>query len=113
MFKANVDWRILETHLHIATSLAGIPQTKTGNPIPGKFEYKGEHDSVESYQYQIPMTWTNGTTLYIAAHCTVEGVGAFCGKSESAWGGNLPFLGRNWAKCSTYVVEYSPPMGYS
>ena len=51
MFKANVDWRILETHLHIATSLAGIPQTKTGNPIPGKFEYKGEHDSVESYQY--------------------------------------------------------------
>jgi hypothetical protein len=98
------DWRITETQLAISTSREGIPQTKTGNPKPGLFQYKGEHDSVHIFQYAIPMTWTNGTKLYIALHCVVEGPGEFCKKSESAWSGDLPFPGRNWATYFTYVV---------
>lgn len=113
-FQAGPNWRITEAHLAIATSPAAIPQTKKGNPIPGQFRYKNDTlDSVASYQFEIPMTWTNGTTLYIAAHCVVEGVGEYCGQSESAWAGNLPFLGRNWANYTTFVVEYRKPMGYS
>ena len=30
---------IEEIHIHFASSSSGIPQTKKGNPIPGKFEY--------------------------------------------------------------------------
>ncbi|MHA2005638.1 MAG: hypothetical protein ACW960_16370 [Candidatus Thorarchaeota archaeon] len=31
-------WCLLETHLSVAESLDGIPQTKKNNPIPGHFE---------------------------------------------------------------------------
>lgn len=113
-FDAKPDWRITETHLAIATSPDGIPQTKKGNPIPGQFQYKNDTlNSVESCQFNVPMTWASGTTLYIAAHCVVKGVGEFCGQTESAWAGNLMFPGRNWANYTTYFTEYSPPMGYS
>lgn len=32
------DEVLLETHVHVATSLQGIPQTKKFNPIPGQFD---------------------------------------------------------------------------
>jgi len=113
-FGAKPDWRITETHLAVATSLDGIPQTKKGNPIPGQFQYKNDTlNSVESYQYRIPMTWPSETTLYIAAHCVVEGVGKFSGQTESAWAGNLAFPGCNWANFTIYFTEYRQPMGYS
>jgi len=70
-------WCLTETHLHVATSLGGIPQKK-GNPPPGKFDYKGEHDCVTDYTYEIPLTWAQGTQLFIAAHAVVcQRVGNF------------------------------------
>jgi hypothetical protein len=66
------DWSLSETHLHVATSAGGIPQTKKGNPIPGRFDYKGEHDPlVPWFEYKIPNTWDVDDTLYIAAHAVV------------------------------------------
>ena len=69
---AEGDWCLTETHLHIATSLNGIPQTKKGNPIPGKFEYKMEHSCVSEYLYTIEMSLIPGEQLYIAAHAVVS-----------------------------------------
>ncbi len=52
------DWCLTETHLHVATAPASIPQTKKGNPIPGHFAFKTSHDlCVNEYTYSIPMTW--------------------------------------------------------
>jgi len=66
-------WLLTETHLAIATELSGIPQTKTGNPIPGKFTYFAYHDPpVDEYTYPIDLTWDPGTILYIAAHAVVR-----------------------------------------
>jgi hypothetical protein len=64
---------ISETHLHVATSLEGIPQ-KNGNPPPGQFEFKMEHDPwVDDYTYMILLgDWTVGEALYIAAHAVVK-----------------------------------------
>jgi hypothetical protein len=62
-----------ETHLHINTSLDGIPQNN-GNPIPGQFEYKEDHNpSVNGYLYTIPWDdeFWDGQDLYIAAHAVV------------------------------------------
>jgi hypothetical protein len=60
-----------ETHLHVADSPEGIPQTKKGNPIPGKFEYSDKNDCVYEKEYVIPLNgWTAGTQLYIAAHAS-------------------------------------------
>jgi hypothetical protein len=70
------DWvltTLSETHLHVADSLDGIPQTAKGNPIPGKFEYSMHHTpGTQMYVYQIPNTWTTGNILYIAAHAVVQ-----------------------------------------
>lgn len=66
-------WCMTETHLHVATSWEEIPQ-KNGNPIPGKFDHKTEHDPcVTEYTYTILLNgWVPGTELYIAAHAAVE-----------------------------------------
>jgi hypothetical protein len=71
------DWCLTETHLEVATALEEIPQ-KNGNPPPGKFTYKGEHDCVADVTYSIPLTWDPGTELLIAAHGVVQngGLGA-------------------------------------
>jgi len=64
-------WCITETHLQVATDPDEIPQ-KNGNPIPGKFDFKDEHNCVEEFLYEIPLTWDVETPLYIAAHSVVK-----------------------------------------
>jgi len=65
-------WVMTETHLAVADSLNGIPQTKKGNPIPGKFEHSMEHDpTVTEYTYMISLEWAVDTELIIAAHAAV------------------------------------------
>ena len=69
-------YNMSESQLHIATSLAGIPQTKTGNPKIGNFDYSENHDPrVAEYTYTIPwdQSWNN-LDLYIAAHAVVWGI---------------------------------------
>ncbi len=93
------NWFLTETHLHLARDWREIPQTKTGNPIPGKFDYQMEHNYVNVYIYQIPrVEWKYG-----AAHCVV--VKMENGKpvqEETGWARNKfpprgEFPGRNWA----------------
>ena len=71
-------WCMTETHVHAADSLDGIPHTKKGNPIPGHFDYKMEHDPcVTEYTYRIPLDdWEPDTELYIAAHAAMDEVQA-------------------------------------
>lgn len=95
-------WCLYETHLHVATSEVDIPQTKKGNPIPGQFDYKTDHDPCETeYVYQIPLTWSPETELYIAAHAALG--------CESAWAAGGDFPGKNWATYFTYTVQSSSP----
>lgn len=92
-YVASGCWRITETHLHVAADLAGIPQTKKGNPIPGQFDYQGSHPSVTEVTYQIPLGSLCGGSVCIAAHAVV-----MCGdQEETAWGDGIDFPGRNWA----------------
>ena len=63
-------WRLTETHFHVAADLDGIPQTKKGNPIPGQFDYEGEHNCEQYFLYTIPLAGLN-VELYIAAHAVV------------------------------------------
>ena len=103
------DWRMTETHLAVATSLAAIPQTGSGNPKVGKFPYKMEYDPADVEKiYLIPLnSWTPGTTLYIAAHAVVVQFDEFCQviQKETAWACGLPFPGRSWATYFTYRVQ--------
>lgn len=78
-FIMNESWILKEIHLEVATSLEDIPQTRKGNPIPGRFEYKAEFDvgdMVSDYTFIIPLDeileeFSSSTELYIAAHAVV------------------------------------------
>ena len=96
------DWCLTETHLQVATSLAGIPQTKKGNPIPGQFEENDEHDCVTEVLYTynlVEKEWSDDTEFFIAAHAVV-----FNEKIETAWADGLDFDGKNWATYFTYNI---------
>ena len=70
-FNTSDGWEMGVSHLHVATSLDGIPQKK-GNPPPGQFDYGTDHDpKVTEFTYQIELDWDTGTELYIAAHAEV------------------------------------------
>lgn len=105
-------WVLNATHLHVASDVEDIPQTKNFNPIPGHFEYSAEHvPPVTMYTYTIP---AQPGTLYIAAHAEVALLveGAYV-QEETAWAGievgEKPFAGNNWA---TYFV-FSPVEKYA
>ncbi|OFW52426.1 MAG: hypothetical protein A2V75_09390 [Actinobacteria bacterium RBG_16_70_17] len=69
-------WCMTESHLAVSTSLSGIPQTKTHNPIPGQFAYGNYHDPcATSDTFTIPLVDIGAfpsSTLYIAAHAKVS-----------------------------------------
>ncbi|MHC4457766.1 MAG: hypothetical protein ACYS0I_11915 [Planctomycetota bacterium] len=124
-------WSLTETHLHVATSPDDVPQTKTGNPIPGQFDYDDsspEYDSA-SQTYTIPSSWAVDQELIIAAHAVVETEidnpdydptdpesPLTIIVDETAWGGELDdddeddrpqiqFKGENWATYCKYTVQ--------
>lgn len=69
------DWCLTETHLQVATTLAGIPQNKKGNPIPGHFEENDDYDCVSEVLYTYDLEekgWSSDGLLYIAAHAVVS-----------------------------------------
>ena len=104
-YETTDDWYFTETHLHVATALENIPQTKKGNPIPGHFDYPIEYDSpVQENTNVINLEdcgFEVGDELYIAAHAVVQKVV----QEETAWGAGDEFPGNNWAMYFTYVVQ--------
>ena len=86
-YETTGDWVMTETHLAVAEELDDIPQTRKGNPIPGRFEYKMEHDpAVQAFTYAIPLgTWESCDIhdLVIAAHAKV--VRPIDGCDEIVW----------------------------
>lgn len=75
-YETDQCWIILETHLHVADSPDGIPQTKKFNPIPGHFEYSSTElfeVGVQEKLFTIPLPeeWKSNGELFIAAHAVV------------------------------------------
>lgn len=110
-YETTGGWVLKETHLAVAEELNGIPQTKKGNPIPGKFPYSTQHDPlVTMYTYEIELgDWEPGTELCIATHAAVSLQDH--SKKETAWGGGceegMRFVERgNWATYFEYAVQH-------
>jgi hypothetical protein len=109
-------WCMSETHIHVADSLDGIPQTKKGNPIPGKFDHKMEHNPcVTESTYIIPLgDWEPDTELYIAAHAAMDEVQAMTIVSNAGDTvfGPRPFRLRLnsilWGSARDAVVAFNP-----
>jgi len=97
-------WALEEYHLAVDDDLSNIPQTKKGNPVPGRFPLVGELDRASCMEFVLPLEeeWVVGTELFVALHGIVvsDTLGA-----ESAWAGDHQFPGANWAAYFTYTVE--------
>jgi len=108
-YETTGGWMLTESHVAVACSFAGIPQTnankpeKTHNPKVGKFQYSDPHPPVTSYAYTIylddydcievnPDNNHYQGTLYIAIHGVVE----------------HPCLGEETAWADTYGIPFNP-----
>jgi hypothetical protein len=119
-------WEFVESHLHVAESLAAIPQTGNGNPKVGKFDYnQDDADPAEDdwQVYTIPLADIGdgvdvGNPIFIAAHAVVRILVDDMGtldplddiyREETAWGAcseRTEFADdRNWA---TYIETTVP-----
>jgi hypothetical protein len=113
--KFELGFCLNETHLHVADLWSDIPQNN-GNPTPGQFDYKGEHNCVDTVSYTVPIDSldANGDgQVTIAAHAVVgnwntnqwpdyeeTGWGAVCGNIN-----NNQFPGANWAVYAPYTIK--------
>lgn len=96
------EWLLGELHLAVASSLDGIPQTKKGNPIPGKFNFTAHlEDYKTTYTFEIPLDGLSGTIL-IAAQAEVYKQADGGLLEETAWGEGVQFPGSNWAMYFSY-----------
>ena len=79
------DYCMTETHLQLADGLAGVPQTKKGNPIPGQFDYSMDHDCVKTFTYPpIPIgDFVAYDDVIVAAHAKVKAPIGAC--TETVW----------------------------
>lgn len=44
---------LIETHLRVGDDEDGIPQTRKGNPIPGRFEHSDPYGPTDTYVYTL------------------------------------------------------------
>ena len=108
-------WSVHGSHVAVAASLAGLPQTKSGNPPPGQFPFKHGCLTDDCTQiYQIPLEnlgWTtNGECsdqqIVVAVHAEVS---KSCNgddmQSETAWAKGPGFPGKNWAMYVEYELD--------
>ena len=105
-------WSLQETHLAVATSIAGIPKTPTGAPVPGAFSHSTTHAAgVTEFRYTIALAdlgVEEADELIIAAHAVV--LNAMTGARETGWGEGARFLQRgNWATYFGYIVQACRP----
>jgi hypothetical protein len=104
-YTTNDPWVISAVHLAVADSLAGIPQNKNSNPLPGHFPINTSYNPpVTTVSFVIPLgNFTQGETLFIGAQAEVQAPGSQ-GGSQTAWGFGPRFGGHNWATYINYTV---------
>ena len=102
-----IGWVITEWHVHVATDPGDIPQTGSGNPKVGKFDYFDEDITPGITGVSVPTVDAVAGTYYLAAQAVVYKEADL--REESAWAGyneGSEFPGRNWA--SYFTFTYSP-----
>lgn len=112
-------WMLEETHVHIASSVSGIPCNRNGIPVPGQFAYSNCHDpAVIEYTYAIalaPYGFQYGDQIVVAAHAAVKkwDEGSQTYQNETGWGGDNPGPGPRWWFYALYQLQDSEETEYT
>jgi len=112
IYSTTGNWSLKEVHLWIGTSLASMPQTKTGNPQIGQFPYSFSNLSGNTYNVIIPFSSINynscQASYLIAAHAVVSNGSS----TETAWAtGTQMNIKGSWATYANItIVDNNPPV---
>lgn len=73
-YVANHGWCMTETHVEVAATEAGIPQTSKGNPIPGQFSQGETFDGCVGLagHYVFADAFDGGHDVVVAAHAAMR-----------------------------------------
>ncbi|WP_163832144.1 hypothetical protein [Spartinivicinus ruber] len=106
-------WELVETHVWVGRSLADMPQTRKGNPIPGNFPYhSGDITGQTSYTESIPLSTLqfvcpeDDQVFKLAAHAALRkdnGSGGY--ETQTGWSDGSPIVDKgNWATYSEFTL---------
>ena len=103
-YTTKANYKLTATQVAVANTLAAIPVTSKGNPIPGQFPYQTKHANVTSFTYAIPRSGL-GSSFFVAAHADVLKTAAT--KTEGAWGEGTAFVPgkRSWGMYFTAAMQ--------
>ncbi len=105
VYATNASYAIGETHLWVGTSITDVPQNRQGIVVPGQFPYVSSYSpAVNTATVQVPISWADGSTLFIFAHAALEGTNSSI-QSQTAFAGTNVYASNRW----TYYVEYTLP----
>lgn len=108
-------WSLSQAHLWVGASMDDLPETKTGNPIPGQFPHRAVNlNGATSYTFTIPLSnpairfsCPNAATVYyFAAHAALQRSNADGTlQTETGWadGSRITAKG-SWATFSTFTL---------
>lgn len=107
-------WTLTGAHLWIGTDPEGYPQTKTGNPIPGKFPYtSGTLQGVTAYAFQVPLARlgfscpADDAIYFLMAHAALVRT-SYDGsvQTETGWSDGERVVEKgNWATRSNFTLS--------
>lgn len=115
-YSLNDDWYMTESHLHLAADCDDIPQTGSGNPMVGRFDFGSAYDPAVQEDTivvdQAALGFGADDLVCVAAHAAVfkdmNDNGSFdedVDREETAWGEGDRFTERgNWAMHFEYEV---------
>ncbi|MGI0118251.1 hypothetical protein [Zooshikella sp. RANM57] len=106
-------WELVEGHLWVGRSLADMPQTRKGNPIPGNFPYNsGDITGQTTYTFTIPLSTLeyvcpeDDQVFKMAAHAALrkdDGSGGY--ETQTGWSDGNPIVDQgNWATYSEFTL---------
>lgn len=123
-YNMNAGYCLTQTHVAVASTPAGIPQTKTGNPIPGQFPQGETFSSCVTTAGPYTFTGLTKGAVVVAAHAVVWDEGSLqtttvvsgtntdvtnvngTAVTQKAVAANEPF---NYPNCSSYTPDDTNP----
>jgi hypothetical protein len=105
-------WSMTLSHLALGCDPAELPQTRSGNPVPGRFPYSRSYIPPASQDlYALPLPSFPCREIFVAFHADVAQLDSSgrTVREESAWAAGEPFPGRNWGMYFRYSVRTCEP----
>lgn len=111
---ADEGWTLQKVRVGLGTKLGHIPQTRHGEPIPGRFPLQARpHDGATSREWRLPLVVEPDTTLYFAVQAEVKKKGSQDDDKdcvvEFAWGEGTAFPKLKGSMYFTYTVQRPMP----